>query len=101
MDYIVKIKCDTCGNEFEVDLQEYDITWEVADTFDHGDNAMGEEIHYEAIIDVECPHCNDTITVTLNVWEYPAGSFNNEEITVEGAELIEDCCLQGIDPIGN
>lgn len=104
MGYIIRLKCNNCQIEFEIDLQDYDLSWEVADSFDHGENGMGEEVHYESVIEVECPTCGegkDPILVTLNVWEYPVGAFNYQEIEVEGASLLKECDLQGIAPIGD
>lgn len=104
MDYIIKLKCNNCQNDFEIDLKDYDLSWDVADSFDHGENGMGEEVHYESVIEVECPTCGedkDPIIVTLSVWEYPVGAFNNQEIEVEGASLLKECDLQGISPIGD
>ena len=102
MAYIIKLKCGACNSVFDIDLEDYDLSWEVADTFDHGDNAMGEEVHYEAIINVECPYCETSdVQVRLSIWEYPVGAYNNQELEVEGAELIEGCDIQGLAPIGD
>lgn len=104
MSNTIKLKCNSCQDEFEIDLQDYDLSWEVVDTFDHGDNAMGEEIHHEAVIEVDGHSCGENeepIVVTLGVWEYPIGAFNYQEIEVEGAEMIEGCDLQDIAPIGD
>lgn len=101
MSYILKLKCDACNSIFDIDLEDYDLSWEIADSFDRGDNAMGEEIHHEAIIDVECPDCGcDDIHVSLNIWEYPLGAYNDQQIEVEGAELVKGCDIQGLSPIG-
>lgn len=98
----IKIKCKKCDNIIDVDLEDYDLSWEVADSYDHGENGMGEEIHHEAIVDVECPNCNtDGITISLNVWEYPIGAYNDQQIDVDGAELIEGCDIQCLAPIGD
>ena len=74
--------------------------WELVDTFDHGDNAMGEEYHYEAVIDEECPMCHEPITVKLNIWEYPVGAYNQQEIEVDGAEIIRACDISFFSPLG-
>ena len=102
MAYLLNLKCDACNCVFDVDLEDYDLSWEVVDTIDHGDNAMGEDVHYEAVIDVECPNCDTAdIRVILSIWEYPVGAYNNQEIEVEGAELIMGCDIQGLAPIGD
>lgn len=100
MSHIITVKCDTCSHFFDIDIDNYDLDWELADTFDHGDNAMGEEYHYEAVIEEECPVCHDTITVKLNIWEYPVNSFDNQKIEVEGAEKVKDCDISDFSPIG-
>ena len=100
----IKLKCDACGSVFEIDFVDYELSWEVVDTDDHGENSMGIELHHEAIIEVECPDCGEArepITVTLSVWEYPEGVYNNQDIEVDGAELLEGCDLQSIAPIGD
>ena len=104
MENIIKLRCSACNSEFEIDLMDYDLSWDVADSYDHGENGMGEEIHHEAVIEVECPNCGEDqepIIVTLNIWEYPVGIFNDQDIEVDGAQLVEGCDLQSIAPIGD
>lgn len=100
MNHIITLKCDTCSHVFDIDLSDYDVKWELVDTFDHGDNAMGIENHYEAMIDVECPICHDTICVKLNIWEYPVGAYNHQKIEVDGAEIVKACDISHFSPIG-
>lgn len=99
MNHIITLKCDTCSHVFDIDLSDYDVKWELVDTFDHGDNAMGIENHYEAMIDVDCVICHNTIRVKLNIWEYPDGAYNYQEIIVEGAEKLNDFDLSYFSPI--
>ena len=99
MSHIITLKCDTCSHVFDIDLDNYDLDWELADTLDHGDNAMGEEYHYEAMIEAECPVCHKPITVKLNIWEYPVGAYNYEEIEVDGAEKVKVCDISDFSPI--
>ena len=35
----------------------------------------------------------EPVTFIFHVWEYPEGSLNNEEIEVEGADLVQGCSL--------
>lgn len=100
MSHIITLKCDTCSHVFDIDLDNYDLEWELADTFDHGDNAMGEEYHYEAMIEEECPVCHATIRVKLNIWEYPVSSYNHQEIVVEGAKKVNVSDISYFSPIG-
>lgn len=100
MSHIITVKCDTCSHVFDIDIDNHDVTWELADSFGHGENAMGIENHFEAIIEEECPACHALITVKLNIWEYPVGAYNDQEIEVEGAELINACDISYFTPIG-
>lgn len=100
MSHIITVKCDTCGHNFDIDIDNYDIEWELAESFDHGDNAMGEENHFETMISQECPVCHETINVNLNIWEYPVGSYNDQNIEVEGADKVNACDISYFSPIG-
>ena len=100
MSHIITVKCDTCGHKFDIDIDNYDIEWELADSFDHGDNAMGEENHFEAVIEDECPVCHETFNVKLNIWEYPVGAYNYQDIEVEGADKVNACDISYFSPIG-
>ena len=99
MSHIITLKCGACDHAFDIDIDNYDLEWELVDTFDHGDNAMGVEYHYEAVIDEECPACYDSISVKLNIWEYPVNSYNDQEIEIEGAEKIKACDISYFSPI--
>ena len=98
MDYLLEIKCEACNSIFEIDLEDYDLSWEVVESEERG---MGTELHHQAVLDIECPDCEAPITLTLNVWEYPMGIFNNDEIDREGAIVVKKCSLNGLAPIGD
>lgn len=96
MNYIVKLKCNACNSIFEVDLEDLELSWEVVESEERG---MGTELHHQAIVDLECPDCKVPITLTLDVWEYPLGVFNLDEIEVDGAIIVKKCALNGLAPI--
>lgn len=98
MKSILKLKCDACNSIFEIDLDDYDLSWEVVES---DERSMGTELHHQALVELECPKCEAAITITLDVWEYPIGVFNLDEIEADGAIVLEKCSLNGLAPIGD
>jgi hypothetical protein len=56
---------------------------------------MGDEIHHQAEFECSC-ECGQRISVEFNCWEYPAGTINDSDVDVSGAELISDNCTPSI-----
>lgn len=98
MDYILVLKCDACNSTFEVDLKDYEASWEVVES---DERSMGTELHHQAVVDLECPYCGAPVALTLDVWEYPMGMLNFDEIEAEGVTIVKKCSLNGLAPIGN
>lgn len=40
---------------------------------DADEREMGTECLHEAVFDFNCGNCDEILTVTLHVWEYPEG----------------------------
>lgn len=73
-----------------IDLTEEAPVFEVVET---QERPMGTEKHHEANVTATCNICDEDINVTLEVWEYPEGAFNHQEITVDEGEVIDECDL--------
>ena len=69
------VRCDSCGELFEVYPDEFIFDWENSYADDRG---MGHEIEYESYETCECPNCDRQIDLTLQIWEYPMGFVNNQ-----------------------
>ena len=78
------IRCDVCGELFALDAGELIFEWNGGVVDDRG---MGYESEYESEESCECPHCKNQIDLTLQVWEYPMGAFNNQNIEIDGGEI--------------
>lgn len=78
------IRCDSCGEMFEVDPDDFNFDWESSYADDRG---MGYEIEYESYETCECPNCDRQIDLTLQIWEYPIGFVNSQNIEIDGGEI--------------
>lgn len=78
---IRNICCPHCGEEYEVDLEEY-----IYDQSSYEkENGMGADIIYSFNSEdsYECPNCSAIIQIDGWIREYPVGAYDSEEITVE------------------
>ena len=48
---------------------------------------MGDEIEFESHETCECPNCGRQIDLTLQIWEYPMGVVNYQNIEIDGGEI--------------
>lgn len=85
----IQVRCN-CGEVVTIDLAGEELCWEVVET---DEREMGTERLHEADFEVDCKKCDEAISVTLHVWEYPEGFDNMDEILVDGGTLIKGCDL--------
>lgn len=82
----ILVRCGTCGELFAFDAGDMNFEWEGGVVDDRG---MGYEMEYESQESCFCPNCKKQIDLTLQVWEYPVGVFNTQNIEIEGGEIEE------------
>lgn len=87
----ILIRCSTCGELFSFDTGDMVLEWNRGIVDDRG---MGYEMEYESQEGCECPHCGKQIDLTLQVWEYPMGVFNTQNIEIDGGEIEEPVNLE-------
>lgn len=80
------IRCDSCGNEIILNKDSYDFE---TYSYDHGENAMGEEIEYVIQDEIKC-HCGNMISFLISGFEYPVGAFNYESNEIFGGNFDEE-----------
>ena len=74
------ICCPNCGEENEVDLEDY--------MYDHSsyekENGMGPDIVYsfDSEYNYCCPHCGASLQIEGWIREYPVGAYDSEEINI-------------------
>lgn len=78
------IRCDNCGELFEIDANDFFFDWEIESSDERG---MGTECEYVSYENFECPSCNQENDIELHVWEYPVGVFNYQEIDVSNGSI--------------
>lgn len=78
------VRCDTCGELFEIYPDNFNLDWENSSVDNRG---MGVEVEYESYECEECPNCGRHIDLTLQVWEYPSGIFNAQNIEIDGGNI--------------
>ncbi len=95
---VLKFRCDRCRKVHKYHRSELDQEYYCVGS---SERSMGAETYYAAEEYFSCD-CGNNITVTFNVWEYPAGVHNCDSIDVEGCELIEsfDAHLNSFDDDG-
>ena len=86
----INLTCSACGSTFECDFNDYisDSDWDIVES---EEREMDVERNYEATFDITCESCDETMSVTLNAWEYPSGSINTMQISIND-EVIEESC---------
>lgn len=83
------IKC-TSGHEIEKEISKSELYWEIVEA---DEREMGTEFLHEAELSIVCEQCDEELTVTLRIWEYPEGILNMQDITVNEGEVVEECDL--------
>lgn len=81
----LKFKCNNCGKNHTLQKEEVDLQFEITGG---SERKMGVENMYEAEESFVCD-CDNQIDVTFQIWEYPVGTHNTDEVRIENAELIE------------
>ncbi|MBR5603717.1 MAG: DUF4935 domain-containing protein [Bacteroidales bacterium] len=85
-EYII-VKCNECGQEIIVEYDDLDFEWEAVSG---SERSMGTETEYKSTEYIDCPRCNNQIEIEFHIWEYPAGSLNDDSIEINGGELVSD-----------
>lgn len=75
------VKCPYCGEELEVDLEDY----ETDQSSYENENGMGPDIVYsfDSEDNIECPTCQNKYQVSGWIREYPVGAYDSEDVNVD------------------
>ncbi|MDO4319962.1 MAG: hypothetical protein Q4C34_05240 [Bacteroidales bacterium] len=82
----ITFHCPDCDKDFDVTIDADDINWEIAET---SERSMGIERRHQGSLYVESP-CGEGHEVTIDVWEYPEGSLQDEiEVNADDLTVID------------
>lgn len=81
----LKFKCNSCGRIHKYDESEFNLDF---DCISSSERSMGTENQYEAEEHFKCS-CGNEIEVKFELWEYPEGVHNYDNIETENAKLLE------------
>lgn len=77
----LSVKCKKCGTVTDFDSDEADFE----PTGGGDDRGMGQENGYNWETTFNCDKCGNEIEIDYEVWEYPVGAFNNDDVRLSGA----------------
>lgn len=85
LDYF-DIRCHECGGIITLYKDELDVD---VSFYDHGENGMGDETIYEIRHELECPECDNRISIEITGNEYPVGAYDYDHAEIYGADFID------------
>lgn len=85
----IKIKLPN-NSILDIDLSQEDLDWELEEI---DEREMGVERLYEAVLEKEVDGLDQSLEITLRVWEYPEGFANMQEIELSEGDVVEECDL--------
>ena len=81
----LKLKCSSCNRIHKYDKSDFLLDFEIICS---SEREMGIENQYLAEEHIPCK-CGNNIYATFEVWEYPEGVHNYDNLSVRGASILE------------
>ena len=79
------LKCDKCDKQFTFSPDQ--AGFEITGSEEKG---MGPQLEHNWEHDFECENngCDNNIEINYSVWEYPVGSFNDDEVEISNGKVV-------------
>lgn len=77
------LTCDNCSKQHDFASDESDF-----DNTSGSERQMGTESGYTWEHTFNCDECENEIEIEYEVWEYPVGAFNNDQVNINGGTGI-------------
>lgn len=77
------VQCNQCGKIHTISAEDTDFENSYGD-----ERQMGTENGFTWEYTIDC-ECGNEIEIIYEVWEYPEGAFNNDNVTLNGGTLID------------
>ena len=85
----LKIKCSKCGHIITIPCDELEFENVAAE-----ERQMGTETTHSATGEITCPKCGNEISYEYDVWEYPVGAFNSDDVKIQKGTLVQKCDIR-------
>lgn len=82
---VLSFRCNDCNEIHTYHKENLNLDFECVGS---DERSMGTENHYQAENYFQC-ECNNGIIVTYEIWEYPIGTHNYDNIEIDGGTLIK------------
>lgn len=77
------LTCSKCSKQHDFTSVDADFDFTSSD-----ERPMGAENCYSWETEFNCDKCGNTIEIEYEVWEYPQGAFNMDEVKISGGTKI-------------
>lgn len=82
----LELKCNKCGTINSIDSE--DLLFDVVESEERN---MGVSKCHSTDFDIECSNCGAGISGKYDVWEYPVGAIDSNDVEVDGGTLVSKC----------
>jgi HJR/Mrr/RecB family endonuclease len=79
----IQYTCTTCSDGAEIPVDDFDI-----ECIGGSERSMGSENIYEITYELDCPECNQSISLAFEASEYPVGCLNFVLNNSSGAQTV-------------
>jgi len=80
---MLSLTCDKCGTQY--DFPDSDAKFEVVEI---NNRPMGPDKQHSWNMQFTCNKCSNEIEFEYDVWEYPEGGFETDELAITGGNEI-------------
>lgn len=77
------LKCNQCNKQHDFTSEEAEF-----EGTSSSERRMGTEHAYGWDYTFDCDNCGNEIEIEYEVWEYPAGAFNTDDVSIKGGDEI-------------
>jgi len=81
----LKFKCNSCLRVHRYNKSDFNLDFEIVE---RSSRNMGIENHYQAQENFICS-CKNIIEAKFDLWEYPVGMHNYDNVEIDNAELLD------------
>ena len=81
----VVVECSRCHHQMTFQCNDVEDESEAID-----ERSMGTEYQHTWKVEFDCEKCGETISLSVDMWEYPIGCVNYQEQQIDGASFVNE-----------